>query len=68
MKINEGQPTATVTRLDEIGGFGVLESADGREIYFHKNSVLNDAFSSLAPGVRVVFPRRSATRDRRQAP
>jgi cold shock CspA family protein/ribosome-associated translation inhibitor RaiA len=55
VKTHEDQPIATVTRLDEMGGFGFLESADGREIYFHKNSVLNDAFSRLAPGARVAF-------------
>jgi cold shock CspA family protein len=55
VKTHEGQPTATVTRLDGVGGFGFLQSADGREIYFHKNSVLNDAFPHLAPGARVVF-------------
>ena len=34
---------------------GFIETADGREIYFHRNSVLNDAFSRLAPGTRVAF-------------
>ena len=40
-------------RLDET--FGFLEAADGHEIYFHKNSVLNDGFSHLVPGSRVAF-------------
>jgi cold shock CspA family protein len=53
VKAHEDQPIGTVTRLDET--FGFLEAADGHEIYFHKNSVLNDAFPRLAPGSRVTF-------------
>ena len=34
--------------------FGFLQSADGREIYFHKNSVL-DGLSRLKVGTRVAF-------------
>jgi hypothetical protein len=50
-------------RLDDI--FGFLEAADGHEIYFHKNGVLNDGFSHLVPGSRVAarkaaWPPRSA--------
>ena len=44
---------AATTPHDESLGF--LESADGREIYFHRNSVLDDAFTQLAPGARVTF-------------
>ena len=53
VKTHESQPIGTVTRLD--GTFGFLEAADGHEIYFHKNSVLNDGFSRLVPGSRVTF-------------
>jgi cold shock CspA family protein len=55
VKAHDGQPTATVARLDGVAGFGFLHTGDGREIYFHRNSVLNDAFSRLAPGTRVAF-------------
>jgi len=55
VKAHVGQPIATVARLDDTAGFGFLETTDGREIYFHRNSVLNDAFSRLAPGLRVAF-------------
>jgi cold shock CspA family protein len=54
-KSHDGQPTATVARIDDDAGFGFLQSSDGREIYFHRNSVLNDAFSRLTPGARVAF-------------
>ncbi|MGP0092415.1 MAG: cold shock domain-containing protein [Xanthobacteraceae bacterium] len=48
-------PIGKVVRLDDVAGFGFLESTDGREIYFHRNSVLDDAFASLSPGQRVTF-------------
>ena len=37
------------------GGFGFLKTSDGREVYFHRNSVLNDAFPRLKVGTRVTF-------------
>jgi cold shock CspA family protein/ribosome-associated translation inhibitor RaiA len=55
VKQHEGQPVGTVVRLDQSGEFGFLETSDGREIYFHRNSVLDDAFSRLAVGSRVSF-------------
>jgi len=35
--------------------FGFLEAADGHEVYFHRNSVLPDAYDRLAVGTRVTF-------------
>jgi cold shock CspA family protein len=55
IKQHDGLPIGTVVRLDPSGEFGFLESGDGREIYFHRNSVLDDAFSSLTAGTRVTF-------------
>lgn len=55
IKQHEDQPVATVARLDESGEFGFLRAGDGREIYFHRNSVLDGAFSRLAVGSRVIF-------------
>jgi cold shock CspA family protein len=49
------QPIGEVVRLDPEGGFGFLRTADDREIYFHRNSVLDGGFSRLAVGVRVAF-------------
>ena len=46
---------ARVVDLFADRGFGFLETPDGRRIYFHRNSVLNDAFARLSPGMRVVF-------------
>jgi len=55
VKQHEGQPIGTVARLDPSGEFGFLRSGDGREIYFHRNSVLDADFSRLVPGTRVTF-------------
>lgn len=55
VKTHEAPPVGKVTKLDAEGGFGFLETADGREIYFHRNSVLNDAFGRLAAGSHVSF-------------
>ena len=55
VKQHETQPVGTVVKLDAAGGFGFLEAGDGREIYFHRNSVLNDGFKQLNIGARVGF-------------
>lgn len=55
IKHHEGPPIGTVVSLDPLGEFGFLESADGQEIYFHRNSVLDNAFSHLTVGSRVTF-------------
>jgi len=55
VKHHESASAATVVRLDPSGEFGFLETADGREIYFHHNAVLNGGFSGLTIGARVTF-------------
>lgn len=55
VKLHEGEPIGTVSELDPLGEFGFLETADGREIYFHRNSVLNGGFAELSVGTRVTF-------------
>jgi cold shock CspA family protein len=55
IKTHDDVPLGTVSQLEPIDGFGMLTSADGREIYFHQNSVLNGAFSKLKIGTRVTF-------------
>jgi cold shock CspA family protein/ribosome-associated translation inhibitor RaiA len=53
VKVHAPEPVGTVTRLDK--GFGFLQASDGREIYFHGNSVLNGGFARLRVGTRVAF-------------
>ena len=55
VKHHEGQPIGTVVQLDPLGEFGLLESSDGQEIYFHRNSVLDGAYSRLLVGSRVTY-------------
>lgn len=55
VKQHEGLPVGSVTKLDPSGEFGFLETVDGREFYFHRNSVLDPGFSSLTLGARVSF-------------
>ena len=42
-------------QIDPLGEFGFIETNDGREIYFHRNSVLNGDFAKLAVGAHVTF-------------
>jgi len=55
VKLHEGQPVGTVVKLDAVGECGFIESADGREIYFHRNSVLNGDFARLGLKARVAY-------------
>jgi cold shock CspA family protein/ribosome-associated translation inhibitor RaiA len=55
VKKREPAPRARVSRLFPEEGHGYLEAPDGGEIYFHKNSVLNDGFEKLAIGTEVSF-------------
>jgi cold shock CspA family protein/ribosome-associated translation inhibitor RaiA len=48
-------PHARVVTLFPEEGYGVLETADGTAIYFHRNSVLHDAFDRLVIGMEVSF-------------
>jgi cold shock CspA family protein len=52
VKTHEPNPVATVTRLFPDEGYGYLETPDGREIYFHANSVLGSPFKKLRTGTR----------------
>jgi len=54
-KQHDGPPIGTVCELDPLGEFGFIETGDGREIYFHRNSVLNGGFAELTVGSRVTF-------------
>jgi cold shock CspA family protein len=55
VKHHEPTPTGRVARIDSSGEFGFIATADGREIYFHRNSVLNGGFGRLKPGAAVAF-------------
>mgnify|MGYP003575222746 FL=1 len=54
-KIHDPAPVARVAKLFPLEDYGFLETPDGRELYFHKNSVLNQGFKRLEIGVEVSF-------------
>jgi cold shock CspA family protein len=49
------EPHATVVRLFPDKGYGFMQTRDGRELYFHRNSVLHDDFARLRIGTAVRF-------------
>lgn len=55
VKLHVSQAEGVVSRLEPEEGFGFLTADDGREIYFHKNSVLNAGFPRLQVGTAVGF-------------
>jgi cold shock CspA family protein len=55
VKHHEPAPAGKVVRIDPSGEFGFIETTDGREIYFHKNSVLDAALSRLKVGTAVAY-------------
>jgi ribosomal subunit interface protein len=55
VKVHEETPVATVTKLFPEEGYGFLETPDGREIYFHQNSVLENGFEKMTIGAEVRF-------------
>jgi cold shock CspA family protein len=38
-----------------VEDYGFLETPDGREVYFHKNSVLHNGFEQLKVGTEVYY-------------
>jgi len=55
VKTHEAAPQATVSKLFRAEGYGFLQTSDGREIYFHCNSVLSPGFDHLTVGAEVRF-------------
>lgn len=46
---------AIVTQLFPLEGYGFLQTDDGRDVYFHRHSVLDEAFERLEVGSVVRF-------------
>jgi cold shock CspA family protein len=51
----EPTPEGEVVRLFPYEGYGFIRAPDGREVYFHKHSVLDEAFDRLEVGTRVRY-------------
>jgi cold shock CspA family protein len=52
---HEIAPRARIVNLFPKEGYGFLNTEDGREIYFHRNSVLGGGFDELEIGMEVSF-------------
>lgn len=59
VKSHEPLPTARVSKLFPKEGYGFITTPDEREIYFHKNAVLNRGFNKLKTGAKVRFAEES---------
>ena len=55
VKLHESPPHGVIASLHPDRDHGFISAADGREIYFHRNSVSGDAFNALSPGQHVRF-------------
>ena len=55
MKSHDPQPYAVVCRVFPEEGYGFIETPEGKEVYFHGNSVLGDDFKHLEVGTEVTF-------------
>jgi len=55
VKAREPQPHARVARLFPDSGYGFLTTPEGREIYFHRNSIVDSTFEDLTVGTEVRF-------------
>ena len=55
VKTHEPVPVARVERMFREKGYGFITAPDGREIYFHEDSVLNGGFRKLKVGTVVNF-------------
>jgi ribosomal subunit interface protein len=55
VKVREAAAYARVSKLLPERDHGFLETPDGREIYFHRNSVLHPGFDRLTIGTEVRF-------------
>jgi ribosome-associated translation inhibitor RaiA/cold shock CspA family protein len=54
-KIHASTPLARVAKIFPIEDYGFLQTPDGREIYFHKNSVSQPGFDRLEIGTEVYY-------------
>ncbi len=48
-------PHGHIASIDAARDCGRIATADGRDIYFHRNSVINGSFDRLTPGTEVRF-------------
>lgn len=62
VKTLEAAPHARVSKLIPEQDHGFLATSDGREIYFHRHSVVNERFEQLQLGTEVTFVEAAGTK------
>lgn len=55
VKYHETPAHGVISELVPAENFGKIKSSDGRDIYFHRNSILEGSFDDLAMGDEVRF-------------
>jgi cold shock CspA family protein/ribosome-associated translation inhibitor RaiA len=55
VKTLDTAPHGRVSKLFPDEGYGFIETPDGREVYFHRHSVLLEGFDKLRIGTEVSF-------------
>jgi cold shock CspA family protein len=55
VKKHEERPQGRVSELMQLEDYGRIMSLEGRDIYFHRNSVVNTEFDALELGDVVTF-------------
>ena len=55
VKTHETAPHGTIKELFPYEDYGLIETPDNREIYFHRNSVIDENFDNLTAGDKVHF-------------
>lgn len=55
VKTHDAPLTGTVTDLRPAQDYGFLDSVEGRQLYFHRNAVLNADFDRLEVGEKVQY-------------
>lgn len=55
VKYHEELPHAVISSLFPDKSYGFLTTPDGRDVYFHANSVINKDFADLKTGMKVRF-------------
>ncbi len=62
VKTHELPPTGRIVRIFPDADYGFIKTVDDREIYFHRNSVLDDVeFQQLKFGTEVTFREEQGT-------
>lgn len=55
VKVHEGLSQGSISDLVQDEDYGTIATLDGREVYFHRNSVLDGDFETLQVGTPVRF-------------